>query len=198
MQSKGTLDIKQAVRLLKKGEVIIFPTDTVWGVGASVKSKEGIARLYSLKRREADKPTAVLIGTPAQGEALGIFSPQSRMLASRYWPGAATIIVRATASVPHSVRGNGETVGLRMPKFSLVQQLCEKLGTGIVAASANFAGKTAPRRQEELDPEFVTKVGGVMAGEAGGAEPSTVVDTTVTPMRVVRQGAIEVTEATVQ
>ena len=171
------------VEVLKRGGVVIFPTDTVWGMGAAADNPAAVKKFYEIKKRETDKPTAILVASLEQAEKLGQFSGRVRDVAKRYWPGAVTIIVPAKT---------GKTVGLRVPDWPLVQELCLKLGVGIMAGSANFAGKPAPLKREELDPKLVGMVDLVIDGECGGQSASTVLDTTVKPWRVVRQGSVKV------
>jgi L-threonylcarbamoyladenylate synthase len=178
--------ISKVVEVLKNGGVVIFPTDTVWGMGVAADNPAAIKKFYKIKKREPNKPTAVLIADLAQAEELGEFDDEVREVAKKYWPGALTLVIPG--------KGDG-TIGLRVPDWPLVQELCRKLGAGILAGSANFAGEGAPVKREELNPELVKLVDWVMppVAEAMGGQPaSTVVDTTTRPWKILRQGAIKV------
>lgn len=190
--ARWTDDVSEIVESLKHGGVVIFPTDTVWGLGVAASNYEAIERFYTIKRREKIKPTAILVADLTQAERLGDFSDKARKLASEHWPGALTLVVKARAGVPSSIRGSEETVGLRVPAHEQVRMLCEELEDGIVTGSANFAGGIAPREVDQLDSELLRQVDVALRGEAGGTVASTVVDTTVSPMRIVRQGAVKI------
>lgn len=174
--------INQAVQILQRGGIIIFPTDTVWGVGVAADNPAAIKNFYRIKRREKNKPTAILVADLGQAEQWGQFSKKTRQLAGKYWPGALTLVVEGK---------QGGTVGLRVPNYPVTQDLCRRVG-GILAGSANFAGEPAPQRREEISRELGNQVDLVMGGESLGQEASTVIDTTVKPWRIVRQGPVKV------
>lgn len=176
------MSIDKAVKILKAGGVIIFPTDTVWGMGVAADNPAAIKKFYEIKRREKGKPTAILAADLGQAERWGEFDDKARKIAEKFWPGALTLIV--------SNRKTGN-VGLRVPNYPIIQELCQRVG-GILAGSANFAGERAPQRREEISRELGSQVDLVMppVAEAMGGKPSTVIDTTVKPWRVIRQGTV--------
>lgn len=185
-------NLKQAARILKDGGVVIFPTDTVWGIGVSLERLEAIRRLYQIKKREKDKPTAVLVADWWAASQLGEIDPQAQKLARSYWPGGLTLVVKAKPRVPKEILGPGGTVGLRQPNHKLALELIRKLGGGLVTASANFSGQPAPARRELINQALIDQVEMVLEGEAGGKLTSTVVDTTVTPFKIIREGEVKV------
>jgi len=185
--------IEKAVEVLKNGGVVVFPTDTVWGVGAAISSREGITRLYEIKKREVDKPTAILVLDVDMANKYGAMNKQAWNLAEKYWPGALTLVVNKKGNrVPMEVCGKNKSVGLRAPRHRLIQDLIKELGGGVVATSANFAGEPAPKNREDLDDNFVELVDLVVGGEAGGDKASTVVDLTEGEMKILRQGRVKV------
>jgi L-threonylcarbamoyladenylate synthase len=196
MKAEDRSSIDEAVRVLKKGGVVVFPTDTVWGIGASVASTEGISKLYKIKKRERGKPTAVLVHDLGVAKQLGEFSEEALILAKKHWPGGLTIIVKAQKGmITSAIFGRGASVGLRVPDNDVVLEILRKLGAGVVAGSANFSGGVAPRRFGEIDRELLEKVDYVASEEgweAGGEEPSTVVDTIKKPFVVLRKGPVEI------
>jgi len=173
--------LDKALNVLKKGGVIIFPTDTVWGIGASLKSQRGIKKLYQIKRREKGKPTAVLVADKKMAQNLGIINKEAEKLIDKYWPGGLTIVVKGKS---------GGTIGLRQPNQPLILKLIKNLGTGLVAASANFSGRPAPKTRKELDPQLVKLADLVLSGEARGGPASAVVDTTVKPFVIIRKSPL--------
>jgi L-threonylcarbamoyladenylate synthase len=183
--------VEQLVKVLRAGGVVIFPTDTVWGMGAWINSREGITKLYALKKRQADKPTAVLVGSLKQAEEYGVFSRKQRWVMQKYWPGALTVIVPAKAGVPKSMVNSKGGIGIRWPKSELVKQVCLALGGAVVASSANVAGSDPPVAYHQVDPnlkaavEMTVKDMGELSGTA-----STVVDWTGETAKIVRQGEV--------
>jgi L-threonylcarbamoyladenylate synthase len=184
--------ILKAVEVLRNGGVVVMPTDTVWGMGASIESSEGIRKLYRIKKREKDKQTAVLVADIRMAEQYGVFNQLARSLASKYWPGALTLVVPAKEKVTELILGRERKVGLRVTKHKIVQDLCQKLNAGIVAGSANFAGEKPAKARRELDGDLISKVDLVVSGEAGGQEASTVVEVFEDKVKVLREGPIKV------
>lgn len=182
--------INKTVKILKSGGVVIFPTDTVWGIGCSIENPDAIKKLYEIKRRELNKPTAVLVGSLKQANKLGIFNTKTLTLAQKYWPGGLTIIVKAKSMVPKNILGPNNTVGIRIPNHPLFLSIANNLDFGIVAGSANFVGQPTPTRKNQLDSNLIKLVDYVVDGESLGLFASTVVDTTLSPFKVVRQGLI--------
>lgn len=193
--------IKEAVHTLKRGGVIIFPTDTVWGIGVSLSNTAAVERLYSIKGREEGKPTAVLVSGMEMAERYGRFSQEARDLANKYWPGGLTVIVPAgEATLPQMLLGQSKTIGLRVPKNDITLSLISRLGEAIAAGSANFSGDIAPREYKDIDKRLLRAVDYVLARkdkltksvsfESGGQMPSTVVDATKKPMVVLREGPV--------
>ncbi len=173
--------IDKAVEVLNSGGIVIFPTDTVWGIGVKADDEIAVKKFYEIKRREEGKPSQILVADLEQAEQLGEFNIKVSDLAQKYWPGALTIVLPGKS---------GGTVGLRVADHELTRELCKRVGP-IMAGSANFAGKPVPIRREELNSELVNLVDLVMEGECGGQPSSTVVDTTKDPWVVVREGPVK-------
>lgn len=184
--------INKAVEVLNNGGVIIFPTDTVWGIGASIKRLDTIERLYEIKGRPKNKPTAVLIGDVSQAAEIAHVDEKAKDLISKFWPGGLTLVVKAKPSVPAIIKGLGGTIGIRMPDHKLVLRILNQLGCGIVAASANFAGQPPPTKEEMIDQRLIDLCDFLVKGACGGSLPSTVLDVTVDPYKIIRQGPIKI------
>ena len=168
---------------------MIFPTDTVFGLGVAVNHAPSPAKLYQLKQRTDDKPIAWLVGSIDDLARYGKnVSAQALELARAHWPGALTLIVEASDEVPPAYQSAVGTIALRMPNDATARTLIEQVGP-LATTSANISGEPAPTCTEELSPELTARVATV-AGEALGGHASAVVDCTQTPARIVRQGAI--------
>ena len=183
----------KAIATLKNGGVIVFPTDTVWGIGAALNSKQGIEKLYQIKKRQPQKPTALLVSDTNMANRYGVMNKLAWDLASKFWPGALTLVVTVKVNeVSKTVTGGTNTVGLRVPDHILVTNLIKNLDQPLVAASANFASLTAPITKQDLDPYLVKLVDFVLDGESSGQPSSTVVDVTGDTPRILRRGPINI------
>lgn len=179
----------EAAAALRAGKPVIFPTDTVFGLGVAVNHAPSSAELYQLKQRTDDKPIAWLVGSIDDLARYGKnVSAQALELARAHWPGALTLIIEASDEVPPAYRSATGTIALRVPNDATARTLIEQVGP-LATTSANISGEPAPTRTEELSPELTACVATV-AGEALGGHASAVVDCTQTPVRIVRQGAI--------
>jgi L-threonylcarbamoyladenylate synthase len=188
--------IKKATEAFKEGKIVVFPTDTVYGVGVVIDDLRAIERLYRLKGRPATKPTPVLVGNIEQVEELVTkIRPEVKKLLEKFWPGGLTLVLSAKKEkVPDLMRGGGETIGVRMPNHPLLLKVLQKLGKAIVAPSANFAGKPPPKKFSEIDSTFLEKADFVVSGKCGLGIPSTVLDVTKKPWKIIREGPVSAKE----
>lgn len=188
---------KKAVQVLKGGGIVIYPTDTAFGIGCRMDDKKAVDRLFNIRRRPYTQATPVLVSSREQ--ALAYYLDPSeivRHLINQYWPGALTIIARCNKNRIYSpIRGGGKTVGLRMPNYETALAIIRGVGVPILGPSANFHGAPTPYRFEDLDPELVKLVDFVVPGERTMGNVSTVVDCSVDPYRIVRQGAVQLPHA---
>lgn len=188
-------DITKAIAVVKAGGIVIFPTDTAYGIGCRLDDENAIEKLFALRRRPTFQPTGVLVDSlsMAQKYLADPLSDVVRRLIESYWPGGLTIVYTCkTNIVPSIVRGGTDTLGVRMPDHALALQLISGVGVPILGPSANFHGNPTPYSFEELDWDLVRKVDFVLPGECKIKKASTVVDCTVQPFKIIRQGAVEI------
>ena len=186
-----TTSLHHFASIIKNGGVVLFPTDTVWGLGCSIERLDAIKRFYDIKKREKNKPTAVLVGSKEMALQYGEVNKKSQELMTLHWPGALTIITQAKKNVPKEITGRTNTIGLRFPKFELVEQLTQMIGCGLVTGSANFTGNQAPTSRSLIDQELIDIVDAVYDGECGNQPPSTVIDATQKEIKIIRQGSVK-------
>lgn len=184
--------VLDAISALDRGGVIALPTDTVYGLAASLSRRDALRRIYAIKGRSGDKALPILVSEP---EELTRFSPDVsaavRVLADAFWPGALTIVVPASEDVPTEVTRGGDTVGLRMPNHPLALAVIRAAGGALAVTSANRSGGPEARTADEVRDRLGDRVAFVVDGGRSGDGPaSTVVDATVVPLKVLRQGAI--------
>ena len=165
------LSKEEAVRALAAGDAVVFPTDTVFGLGISVSAAAGPQLLYDLKRRDAGKPVAWLVEGP---EALGVYGKDvpayAQRLAEAFWPGALTLVVRASDAVSAAFQSAAGTIGLRMPASEAALGLIRAAGCPLAVTSANLSGASDTARVEDLDRALVARTAGLyLPGDAVAA-----------------------------
>lgn len=185
--------IQKAVEILNDGGIIIFPTDTAFGIGCKIDDHKAIERLFALRRRPITQPTPVLVSSLTMAQRYGDFTDEIiEKLVNPYWPGGLTIIVPAKDRIDILVQKDGG-VGLRVPDHQVALKIIEGIDCALLGSSANFPGSPTPYRFEDLDPELVGLVDYVVPGQTNGSEASTVINTIVSPWQILRDGAIKVT-----
>ena len=147
--------LDEAVAVLKRGGLVAFPTETVYGLGADAGNPAAIAKLYAAKGRPADHPVIVHIAGMAQlNEWAREITPVARRLAERFWPGPLTLILKRAPGVSDALTGGQDTVGLRIPSHPVAHALLEKFGGGVAAPSANRFGRVSATLAEHVRREF--------------------------------------------
>lgn len=185
----------EATGVLKRGGVVIFPTETAYGIGCRIDNQEAVRRLVKIRGREKEKPFLVLVDSLEMAKKyLQDLPIKVETLAKKFWPGPLTIVYFACKErVSFDVRGGGETLGVRMPDYDLVLKLVGGVGVPILAPSANFAGGIAPFKLSELNPELVKLVDFTIKEPCGGYKlASTVIDCTKKPWEIIREGAVRI------
>ncbi|MBI2028305.1 MAG: threonylcarbamoyl-AMP synthase [Candidatus Levybacteria bacterium] len=191
-------EIKKAVEILKRGGIIIFPTDTAYGIGCRIDNEKSIKRLFDIRKRPVKQATPVLVDSikMAQRYLQPIPIGVKEELMNKYWPGALTIILRCLRTkVPSLVRGGRGTLGVRMPNHEIIRTVIGRLGVPVLAPSANFHGNKTPFRFKDLNPKLVSKVDYALQHDSSlGKTVSTVIDCSRKPWKVIRQGAIKISK----
>ena len=179
--------------VLARGGVIAFPTETFYGLGARALDGMAIRRIFELKGRPETKPVLLLVDSIAMAEAVGEVGARARVLMADHWPGALTLVLRARPGLPEEVSAGTGTVGVRLSPHPVALGLVHALASPVTAPSANPSGREPPTTASAVLRYFPDAIDLVLDGGAtAGGEPSTVLDTTVDPPRVLRQGAVRV------
>ena len=190
------IELEEAVRSLSSGGVVVFPTDTLYGLGADVFSLAALQRIFSIKGRRADLALPVLVAGLDQVEAVAQpMSAQAQRLAERFWPGPLTLVMRRSPDLPGLVPGGADTVAVRMPGHPVPLELARRLGRPITGTSANRSGQpdlldlSALENQLGNLVDHIIQTGPVPAGTA-----STIVNVTGDTPQLLRGGAISLEE----
>lgn len=187
-------NIYEAIRILKEGGIVIFPTDTAFGIGCRIDREDSIERLFRLRKRPTTQPTPVLCSSLAMVEEYVTSIPDDvrKKLILPYWPGALTIVLPAKIEkVPSLVRGGGLTIGVRIPDHQITQKLIEGVGVPILGPSANFHGEPTPFKLADINPKLYSLVDYIVPGVCKKREASTVIDCSVSPWKILREGAVK-------
>ena len=182
----------RAAKIVSEGGVIAFRTDTVYGLGVDPFNAAAVAKIRELKGREENKPILLLLSDASVADRfIAERSKAFEETAKRFWPGPLTIVGAAVSSLPAEITAGTGTVGVRVPADEAVRELVRVCGGALTATSANPSGREPARSAQEARDYFGDRVDLVIdGGEVGATEPSTVLDVTTTPPRVVREGAI--------
>jgi L-threonylcarbamoyladenylate synthase len=188
--------IREAADAIRRGELVVFPTETVYGLAADALNEAAVKRVFDAKGRAERHPLPVQVaGVEQLGQVASEVPDAAKVLAERFWPGPLTIVLPRNPSVPDIVTGGRDTIGVRVPEHLVALALLREIGGPIIATSANLSGRSAPRSAECAISEVGSKVSVVLdAGESEIGVASTVVDVSVVPPRILRRGAIDAEE----
>ena len=186
--------LDEAARVLGRGGLVAFPTETFYGLGAAALDRRAVRRVFEVKGRPASMPLLVLVDSEAMvGRVAPEIPARARELITRHWPGALTLVFRAAAGLPAELTAGTGTIGVRLPAHATARALVRALGAPVTAPSANPTGAEPPTTAGAVLAHFGDALDLVLdGGPTPGGAPSTVVDVTVDPPRVIRQGAVVV------
>lgn len=187
-----TTELDEAAALLRAGELVAVPTETVYGLAGNGLDQNAVEAIYEVKGRPAVKPLSLMVPDAGAMERYCQDVPeQARALAARLWPGPLTIVLKARSIVPEIVRAGGETVGLRCPDHPMTLALLRLAGIPFAAPSANPSGEPSPKTARQVQSYFDGKIAAIVdGGECGLGRESTLLDMSRMPYRVLRQGAL--------
>lgn len=187
--------VKKAIGVFKNGGIVIFPTDTAIGIGCRIDDEKAVKRLFKIRKRPKNKAVPVLFSDISMVKNYVEEIPQdAEKLMEKYWPGALTLILQCNkVGVPSLVRGGGGTLGVRVPNSKIIQTIISEVGVPILGPSANFSGEDTPFKFKDLDPKLISLVDYVLEDDRNlGDNVSTIIDCTVNPWKIIRQGATKI------
>ena len=187
-------EVHKAAELLAQGEVVAFPTETVYGLGANALDPQAVAKIFQAKGRPQDNPLIVHCTGVEQVEGFVKEIPEKALLLmERFWPGPLTLILPKGDAVPAVVTAGLDTVAVRVPDHPVALRLLRAVPFPIAAPSANLSGRPSPTRAEHVMHDLAGRIPAVLdGGETGFGVESTVLDCTVQPFRVLRPGGLTV------
>jgi tRNA threonylcarbamoyl adenosine modification protein (Sua5/YciO/YrdC/YwlC family) len=180
--------VSRAVEALLAGEVIAYPTDTVYGLGCDLANKKAVDRLYAIKGMDRSHQLAFICPDLSDIARYAIVEKPIYRVLRHYLPGPYCFILVATRDVPKMVQSKRRTVGIRVPKHEVVRAITRELGRPVISTTAQRAGEDPHVDPSEIDDDF-SGLGLVLDGGAGGMLPTTVIDLTKSPPEILREGA---------
>ncbi len=185
--------VRRAVDALEAGEVIGYPTDTVYGLGCDLHNKKAVERLYAIKGMERTQPLAFICPDLSDIARYALVENQVYRVLRHFLPGPYCFILEATREVPKLVQTKRKSIGIRIPHHAVTSALTRELGRPIISTTAARHGGEPFVDPDEIDTEF-RGLGLVLDAGAGGLVPTTVIDLTKRPPEIVREGAGSVAE----
>jgi L-threonylcarbamoyladenylate synthase len=181
---------RRAVAVLNTSGLVAFPTDTVYGVAAYVWNDDAVRRLYQVKQRPRELPIPLLLSDAEEIVRVAVFAGPCRELPDRFWPGALTLVLPKKASVSEVV-SDRPTVAVRVPDLRLARDLIRRAGGVLAVTSANLSGASSPVTAQQVEEQLGGRISLILDGGAcRGGVPSTILDCSVSPPRLLRRGAI--------
>jgi len=184
-------EIEHAAEIIKNSGLVIYPTDTVYGLGADAFDRQAVLRVFEAKQRRLDKPISIAVASMEQAREVVEWNNAANVIAKKFLPGPLTIILKKKAKFPDELTAGEDKIGIRIPNHPVALELIKLVGNPITTTSANISGQPDPRTAEEAVKQIGKKVDFVLdAGKCKIGEPSTVIDLTAGKVEIIRKGSL--------
>ncbi len=184
-------EIDELAKILKNDGVISVPTDTVYGVCASINSKKAYEKLKSIKNRPSTKPFPIMCADEEQIERIAIVDERAKKLIQAFMPGPITLVLKKKVNMPSYISNDKDTIAIRMATSKAIKELIIKTGSPIFMSSANQSGETTCNSLEEIKKKL-PELDGILEGNVQIGQASTIVDCTLEEIKILRQGPISI------
>ena len=183
-----------AAEVLKNGGVVVYPTDTLYGLGANALDENAVLKVYKIKKRDRNKPLLIIARDIKMVRKVACVDSKVEKILNKIWPGPITVVLRKKDILPYALTGNSETVAVRIPDSKFISVLMSKIDFPIIATSANISGEKnlldpdkiiSKFKSSELKPDLF-----IDAGKVKNPKPSTIVDLTTGVPKILRVGII--------
>lgn len=187
-----------AAEILKNGGVVVYPTDTLYGLGANALDENAVLKIYKIKKRDRNKPLPIIAKDLKMVKRIACVDSGVEKMLNKIWPGPITIVLRKKDIIPYALTGNEETVAVRIPNNEFILALMDKIDFPITATSANISGEKnlldpdkiiSKFKSGELKPDLF-----INAGKIKNSKPSTIIDLTTGIPRILRVGIVGMNE----
>ncbi len=185
-------EIADAAEIIRKGGVVCFPTSCLYGLAADAFNPAAIQKVFKIKKRPEHKPLLILVKNKTElVKLVESVPPVAEIIMNKFWPGQITIIFNAKSSLPDTLTAGTRKIGIRIPDHPAASALVNALDNPITGTSANLSSTKGYDRIKNMDKKFTKAIDFILdAGRLAGGIGSTVIDVTVNPPRILRQGAI--------
>lgn len=181
----------KVVDRLSKGDVIAFPTDTVFGIGCVFDDEDALRRLKEAKIRPDEKPIPMMVSSLKQIEQVAIVNEKAKKLIKALMPGAFTIVVNKKEDIPSYVTNGLNTIAIRMPDDAFVLSLMNDLNKPMLVSSANISAQKSCKSSDDVLEQLDGRMNGIVIGEAKSEIASTIVDVTGNDIKILREGILK-------
>ena len=185
--------VERVIELLKKGGVMIYPTDTIYGLGCDIFNKKAIEKIYQLKKRERKKPLSIICADIKEVAKYAIIQDYAYRLMKKYLPGPYTFILKAKNKMPKTFLSKNRTVGIRIPANQICLEIAQKLGNPIITTSLNVSGEEVMADPKELSKEMQNKIDIIINSGPLPKEASSIIDLSGDQPIVLRAGKGDLT-----
>jgi L-threonylcarbamoyladenylate synthase len=180
--------------MIKKGGVIVYPTDTVYGIGGNPFLEDVVIRIKNIKQRE-EKAMPILVSSLEKAKEIAYFNDLSLKIANTFWPGPLTIVLKTKVKFSPHLTGGRDSIGLRIPNHELALKIIEASGGALIGTSANISGRPPAISIEDLDEKIKSSVDLIIdGGKCYLGKPSTVIEVIDSKIKIIRIGAIGIDE----
>lgn len=185
------MDIHSAVKLLKDGGILAYPTETLYGLGVDASNEEAIAKIFAIKKRDLGKPVSILIGSDKELKrwAKNIGSREKKLI-KKFWPGPLTVVFKARRQVSALLTAGSGKIGIRISPELIARQLSKALATGLTATSANKSGANSTCSPTEVRSQLGKNFPIVGNKKLKASKGSTIIDVTGKEIKLIREGEI--------
>jgi L-threonylcarbamoyladenylate synthase len=186
--------LNKSAEILKNGKVIVYPTDTLYGLGANALNEDAVLKIYRIKKQDRNKPISVIVKDIKMARRIACIDSKVGKILERIWPGPITVVLRKKDIVPYILTGNSETVAIRIPDNEFISALMEKIDFPITATSANISGENNLLKSKEIIDKFKKAKFApdlfIDAGDLKNPTASTIIDLTTPVPKIIRVGIV--------
>ena len=186
--------INNAAKILQSGGVIVYPTDTLYGLGANALNEDAILKIFKIKKQDRNKPISVIVKDIEMARRIACIDSKVEKILERIWPGQITVVLRKKDIIPYVLTGNSETVAVRIPDNKFISALMKKIDFPVTATSANISGENNLLNAEEIIEKFsenrIKPDLFINAGEIKNPTASTIIDLTTAIPKILRVGIV--------
>lgn len=188
-----TKKIERVVEILKSGGILVYPTDTIYGLGCDIFSKEAIEKIYQLKSRDRKKPLSIICSDIKEVAKYAIIQDYAYRLMKKVLPGPYTFILKAKSEIPKTFLPKNRTVGIRIPNNQICLEITKKLSNPIITTSLNISGQEVMTSPNQLNKELANKIDVIIDAGVLPQQPSSIIDLSVDNPIILREGLGDLT-----